>query len=179
MAEQLKVKLTYTHNDALRTEVVDISSARFLEILSEDGSARVQQANTVDAIGVETITRKLHYTEADGAKRSTNITYHVEDGEVVFDEFEPFMLRGFNVTKKGTKRGDMLAIDLGQQEFTLTSADEMSDVVNAVRRIYKFNDSMLSDTLNHEDEIEDEIDDEIEDNKFDSLAKPVQSNFNH
>lgn len=169
----VKVLLEFTHNDAVRTEVVDVESPRFLEILSEDGSAKVQQADPTADLGVGTITRKLNYTDADGSKKTASVKYHMDDGQVVFDEFEPFKLRDFDVTVSHTSHGDMLQVDLGAQNFTFTDVASVNDLVNAVRRTYKFNSLLLGDVVDPDDE-DDTDEAELSDAQLEELTKPTQ-----
>lgn len=171
----VKVLLEFTHNDAVRTEVVDVASPRFLEILNEDGSAKVQQADQTADLGVGTITRKLNYTDADGSKKTASVKYHMDDGQVVFDEFEPFKLRDFDVTASHTSHGDMLQVDLGAQNFTFTDVASVNDMVNAIRRTYKFNSLLLGDVVDPDDEDDSNggADTELSDEQLEELTKPT------
>ena len=165
------VKLTYQAHDATTTEIVNTESKRFVEILAMDELPTIAQAPADAKPGVLTLSRSLNYTDADGNKKSVDIPYHVEDGNVVIDKFTPFELRGFKITLKRTNHGDMLSVNLGQAEFTLTERVQANDMINAIRRTQEFNSALLSDASVADDE---DIDDEdIDDEPVAKDTKPV------
>mgnify|MGYP006879990176 CR=1 FL=1 len=74
-----------------------------------------------------------------------------------------------------TSHGDMLQVDLGAQNFTFTDVASVNDMVNAIRRTYKFNSLLLGDVVDPDDEDDsnDGADTELSDEQLEELTKPT------
>jgi len=69
----------------------------------------------------------------------------------------------------------MLQVDLGAQNFTFTDVASVNDMVNAIRRTYKFNSLLLGDVVDPDDEDDsnDGADTELSDEQLEELTKPT------
>lgn len=88
--------------------------------------------------------------------KSQTINYVFENGVPRFRGFKPIEVDGFTVDRKQTDDGDMLKIVLDSNEISIADITVANHLRYLIRGVQDFNEQMLQELDDHEEELDEE-----------------------
>lgn len=157
----IRLELTYIDPDTgmVSRQVVQEPSEKFSmlapQLFAPDSHYQIRRVADDTPLGEHGRGKVFHYRRNSSQYADETINYEIDKGVARFVHFKPLIAENFSVGVRHGEDGDLLEVDLGKSKFAPTDNKEVNRIHRVMRAIQKFNNELLNDAMDEDEEQED------------------------